>query len=116
MVRLMIGCVLLVSGIASRYDPEVMDAVARNRRMPPFEGAQIAVLDCSLVGKVVRFCYEDACHPARVTDCAGIADGGADWMIRNNIAAEFDYHTAVSLELVGKHVAIFLEVPKYQWR
>lgn len=35
-------------------------------------------------------------------DCGGIADGGRDWMLRNNILVEVDYRTARRWHTVGR--------------
>jgi hypothetical protein len=85
--------VLLVAGVASRYDPGVFEMVARNRGLSEWDGGHIAVLDGDLVGETVIVCdSDDVCWWAQVTDCAGIADGGYAWMVRNGIAGELDYH------------------------
>ena len=99
---------LIATGTASRYDPGVFQTVERNRRMPRWAGAHVALLDCDRVGDMVLVCYEEDCLWARVTDCAGVADGGAAWMIRNHIAAELDYRTSVQhWNCVGQPISVY---------
>lgn len=97
---------LLTTGIASRYDPGVFHTVALNRNLPT-DTRHIALLDCSRVGDRVLVCHKDECVTAQVTDCAGIADGGRDWMLRNNIAGELDYDTALHLDCVGQPITVY---------
>lgn len=104
---------LIVTGVASRYDPGVFESVSTRRGMPKWDGAHVAVLDCDRVGDVVLVCYGDDCAWARITDCAGIADGGAAWMIRNNIAAELDYETSHRWSCVGQEIEIYEEREGY---
>ena len=106
--------VLLVTGIASRYDPGVFDMVAANRGLTQWEGGHVAVLDCDLVGSTVYICDEEKkCWWAQVTDCAGIADGGYDWMVRNNIAGELDYH--YGKDRVGSIISIYTKEYVYDY-
>jgi hypothetical protein len=107
MLRVAFAFTLIASGAASRYDPGVFELVEHNRGLPEWDGAHVALLDCSRVGDVVLLCYSGNCVDARVTDCAGVADGGADWMIHGGYAAELDYETALSMDAVGKQVQIY---------
>jgi hypothetical protein len=46
-----------------------------------------------------------------VVDCAGIQDGGYDWMVRNGIVAEIDYESAVAWGTVGRGIRV--DILKY---
>ncbi len=62
----------------------------------------IAVLDCSDIGKNAILYAGNLELNALVFDCAGVEDGGADWMIQGNYIAEIDYYTWQKYpELVG---------------
>lgn len=98
---------LVVTGAASRYDPGVFERVERNRRLPEWDGAHLAVLDCGMVGEKLMLCHAGRCMWARVTDCAGIADGGAEWMINGGYAAELDYETTLELDCLGKEIKLY---------
>lgn len=105
-------------GIASRYDPGVMEQVVRNRHLQaPVHTAKIAVLQAEDIGKRFLVCREEHCEIAWAVDCAGIADGGYAWMVRNNVILELDYETAVRTCWTGKEVTMvpYIE-PEYQWR
>jgi hypothetical protein len=106
-MRGLLALTLIVVGHASRYDPGVFEEVERVRRMSNWDGAHVAVLDCSRVGDFVWLCYKDQCIPARVTDCAGVADGGAAWMISGGYAAELDYETSERLECLGDQIELY---------
>lgn len=41
-----------------------------------------------------------------VADCGGVADGGRQWMIENNILVEVDYETAVRWGSVGRGIRV----------
>jgi len=106
---------LLVTGIASRYDPGVFDMVAANRGLPQWDGGHVAVLDCDLVGSTVFICDEkEKCWWAQVTDCAGIQDGGYDWMVQNDIAGELDYDHAKGR--VGTTISIYTVRYGHGWK
>ena len=113
----MVNALLLasvVTGVASQYDPGVFESVVRVRQadgslphaLPDFDGAYIAVLDCGSVGRQVLVCRGAECRYALVADCAGIADGGYAWMVRNRIAGELDHRTASRLGAVGQEITI----------
>lgn len=114
-MHLLLVGTLIVTGAASRYDPGVFETVSANRQMPPWDGAHVAMLDCDRVGSFVVVCGGDTCFPARVTDCAGVADGGADWMIRGGYAAELDFESATTHGLVGAQIRIFESCPPIEW-
>ena len=107
---------LLVTGTASRYDPGIFQSVSRVRGMPDWGGAHLAVLDCDWVGRHLWLCYQDRCVGARVTDCAGIADGGAAWMVRNRIAAELDFDTSKELGCLGRTISLHSPIMSHEWR
>ena len=109
--------VIAVTGIASRYDPGVFQSVVQVRQrsgslpsqLPEYDGAHIALLDCRDVGKQVLVCKGNDCRFALVADCAGVADGGRAWMIRNGIAGEVDDVTADRLNAVGQQIQIYTD-------
>lgn len=41
-----------------------------------------------------------------VVDCAGVADGGLEWMLRSGVLYEIDYETAVRWDTVGYGVEV----------
>lgn len=106
--------VVAIMGWASQYDPGVMESVIGVRQsagrtsytLPtdlPQVSSFIAVRDCSNIGDVWFIRPEGGeWERALVTDCAGIADGGLDWMIKNNVVVEVDHETAVRWNTVGK--------------
>jgi hypothetical protein len=104
----------VVTGVASQYDPGVFESVVRVRQaygslpddLPDYDGAYVAVLDCDAVGDQVLVCKGADCRFALVADCAGIADGGYAWMVRNRVAGELDYDTALRLRAVGQEIVI----------
>ena len=108
---------IAVTGIASRYDPGVFQSVVQVRQrsgslpsqLPDYDGAHIALLDCSDIGKQVLVCKGDDCRFALVADCAGVTDGGRAWMIRNGIAGEIDDVTAERLNAVGQEIQIYTD-------
>lgn len=98
---LILAGALVVSGWASAYEYGVMDATVAYRMehgywfTPPprnwYEAAgYVAVNDCTRVGEMATLVAPDG-HEWRVlvADCGG-ADGGSDFMTRNNIIAELD--------------------------
>jgi hypothetical protein len=117
MFKILIVTALITSGIASRYDPGVFTRVVLSRSrwqtLPDsgFDG-YIALLDCSRVGDIVMVCFHNGkCKPMLVADCAGIADGGAAWMINGGYAGEVDYRTAIEEGCVGKRITIYETAP-----
>lgn len=117
MSRLLAALVVLVTGAASRYDPYVFQGVVAVRQsygslpenLPDFDGAFIAMLEPDNIGQVVLVCVEDDCRYALVADCAGIADGGYAWMVRNGVAGELDFWSYQSLRAGGKSLQIYRE-------
>jgi len=101
-------------GIASQYAPGVMEQVIRVRQTPgrtartlpeplPDVDGYVAVVDCNRIGSIAYLRPAGTTEWERflVVDCAGIADGGRDWMLRNGIVAEVDHNTARRWETVG---------------
>jgi len=104
----------LLFGVCSQYDPGVMESVIRVRQsgrtamnlptnLPRVDG-YVALKECSDIGKIVwmRKLGSDKWESFYVVDCAGIKDGGRDWMERNNIVAEIDGDTARRWDVVGR--------------
>ena len=92
---------LVVGGWASAYAPGVMEATVAARMehgywfTPPprnwYEAAgYVAVNDCTRVGEMATLIDPGGREwRVLVADCGG-ADGGSDFMTRNNIIAELD--------------------------
>ena len=106
--------IVLVTGVASQYAPSVMPRVVSYRQarsqlpadLTGFDGA-VAVLNCADIGKTIYL------RPAGgqwekflVADCAGIADGGYAWMVRNNVIVEVDYKTAERWNAIGRGIKV----------
>lgn len=112
---------LLVSGIASQYDPGVMGGVVnvRQRRgdipedLPDVDGYVARPL-CSEIGDIVYLRPEGQVEWERflVVDC-GCPIGYA-WMTRNNVLVEVDYETAVRWDTVGYGIDIEM-LTERQW-
>lgn len=121
-MKILAALVIVVhTAIASQYAPGVMERVIRVRQQPgrtahtlpavlPDVDGYVAVMDCSRIGSVVLLRPVGASLWERflVTDCAGIADGGRDWMLRNGIVAEIDHATAERWDVVG--IGVHVEV------
>jgi hypothetical protein len=115
--------VLVTTGVGSRYDPGVFERTVAVRQrygsLPEgldWEGGYIALLEPDLIGQKVLACSEVACRWVMVVDCAGHADGGYAWMVRNRIAGELDPETAALLDAVGNRLDIYLAEPTYLFR
>lgn len=91
-----------VTGYASRYDPDVFEAVVDYRDIngwwrnaPPVDrhlvAGYAATSDCGQVGRVVymRPVGSSVWERVLVADCAG--RDSHQWMLDNNIVAELDY-------------------------
>ena len=103
----------LERGVASQYAPGTMERVVRVRQsgrtwhdlpetLPEVDG-YAAVLDCGDVGRLVL--VRPPNRPWELflaADCAGIADGGRDWMVRGGIALEVDHLSAVRWDTIGR--------------
>jgi hypothetical protein len=120
---------IIMTGIASQYAPGVMDKVVYNRQnlstvvslpnnLPAVDG-YVASQYCSDIGKIIYLrpadCEECEFEKFLVADCAGIADGGLSWMLRNNIVVEVDYETAVRRNTVGRGVRVELAIQNTRW-
>jgi hypothetical protein len=105
------------TGKISHYAPGVMEQVIYNRQhgccgryslplnLPDVDG-YAALADREMIGEVVRLCPLDRpCEMFLVTDCAGYADGGYEWMMRYNVIAEVDYATALRWGTPGRVVS-----------
>ena len=68
----------------------------------------IAVHDCALLGDIwwVENPITKVWESMLVVDCARPAgtDGAAEWMIKNDVAMEVDYETAVRWGTIGKGI------------
>ena len=83
------------SGYVSGYDKLPTDATIEYRKNQGVElpnKYNIAVLDCSDVGKTGAIIYDAKMIPVNIFDCAGKADGGYDWMQENNIVMEVGWY------------------------
>ena len=80
------------------------------------EDVYIAVLDCSRIGDTGMLVSEDLSLSFLVFDCAGIADGGYDWMVDNDIVAEVDYYTWQSYpQLIGADAVLLYDSDESGW-
>ena len=116
--------IITATGTASQYAPRVMDKVVYNRQhlstsfslpgeLPNVHG-YVATRDCSDIGKIVYLrpanCEDCGFERFLVADCAGVADGGLSWMVRNNILVEVDYETALRWNTVGRGIKVELAI------
>ncbi len=96
-------------GYISAYDKSPTDQTMANRtkwgQMPPnpeHYDMFIAVLDCSKIGRPATLDVSGKTFNAWIFDCAGIEDGGAEWMVRGNYIVEIDWYAwQVYPELIG---------------
>lgn len=87
------------TGYLSAYDQTPTDATIDYRinsgeidnNLDKYDGV-IAVLDCNHVGKDALLVVNDNHFLVKIFDCAGIEDGGASWMIDNNIVGEIGFY------------------------
>jgi len=103
---------VVATGVASQYDPGVMERTIRVRQagrvamplpqtLPETDGA-IAVLECGRIGETWYFMFPDGTIELfLIADCAGDAST-RNWMVRNNILAEVDGPTALRHRFVGR--------------
>lgn len=109
--------ILALTGTASQYAPGVMNEVIINRQnmqqipedVSMYDG-YIAVQEADDIGKIfyLRPLGYDEWESFLAVDCAGIADGGKSWMLRNNILVEVDYLTAERWDCVGRGKVIHM--------
>ncbi len=92
----------IIEGSLSAYDKEPTDQTIKNRQqwgqipndLSNFD-AYIAVLDCNRIGQTGILKTISGNLKVLIFDCAGIQDGGAEWMINNNYVAELDYYSRI---------------------
>jgi hypothetical protein len=112
-----LALIVVAAGWASHYDPNVMERTVAVRQrighLPEnldWEGGYIALLEPDLIGQEVLVCKEHSCRWVLVVDCAGHADGGYAWMVRNGIAGELDYRTATEMQTHGHKITVYLPI------
>lgn len=111
-----IALALVVVGTISQYAPGRMEEVIAVRQahrtahhlpqnLPSTDG-YAAIQDCDRIGEVfyIRSPKSGEWESFLAVDCGGGADGGAEWMRRNNVLAEVDYGTAARWGVVGRGV------------
>jgi hypothetical protein len=125
---LLVGYVLVASGIGSRYASGKFETVIRNRQrygqlplaLPENIAGYMALPYPEDIGKVFLVCFEDGeCDWLLVADCAGIGDGGLAWMLNGGVAAEVDHKTAErhSANSALPMIWVYKKVPlPKQWR
>ena len=127
---------IVMTGIGSQYAPRVMNAVIENRqsgrtrvglpqKLPDVHG-YIAVRSCDDIGKIYYLrpagCEDCMWERFLATDCAGRADGGYAWMVRNGIPCEFDYDTIIrwseryGKNYVGRGIMVDMAIEKRGYR
>jgi len=108
--------IVFASGIASQYDPGIMDMVLNTHYagltsyMPPQDLLQydgfVAMESCDELGNEYWIRPENGQWELfLVVDCSGHAET-SHWMKSNNILAEVDYKTAVRWDTVGYGIEI----------
>ena len=71
-----------------------------------FDGV-VAVLDCGRIGDVAMMTVGDEVFNVIVFDCAGLADGGWNWMIDGGYLAEIGYYMWEKYpHIIGKYATI----------
>lgn len=114
----------LILGWLSAYGQQPTDATIAYRQeigdipnnLSMYDGV-IAVLDCGRIGEEALLRAEGVSLRVMVFDCAGDSDGGYEWMIENNIAAEVGYYLwQEHPHIVGSRGAVkFLGRPPKTW-
>ena len=103
----------ILIGVASQYDPGVMDQVIKYQQakgaipedLERYDGF-VATPDCNIGNVIVARPVGSAeWESFLVVDCAG-GDGAYTWMTRNNILVEVDYETAKRWSTVGRAISI----------
>lgn len=105
--------VLIASGVATRYDPGVMDTVVANRIMwgevdPTIEvKGYIALLDCKWKGHIVAIEAPDGriIWPVMVADCAAAQDRRR--LIQTGFAVDLSWELAQELGVIDDKVEGF---------
>ena len=107
----------VMSGYLSGYDQLPTDATIAYRQetgqipanLSSYD-ALIAVLDCAQIGQVGTL--YTAVGPLRIMvfDCAGVDDGGHQWMVNGRYVAELDWYTRqLHPELMGTVAVLFMD-------
>ena len=114
----MINAILIVTiiiGWASHYAPGVMERVIENRlRWNHIQQYQVDGVNCyvagryaSEIGKIVWIrALQGSWTRCLVVDCAGIADGGLEWMLTHNVLYELDFNTMNHIGRLGRGLRI----------
>ena len=104
--------IALTIGWASHYNPGIFERVVENRvRWDQISWTQARAAECYAAGRypeyIGRTIYikrdkskiglENDWIPCLIVDVAGIADGGLDWMLSNNVIVEVDPNTMLRL-------------------
>ena len=100
--------ILIASGLATRYNPFVMDAVVRNRikwhQLPPGTDSHrcVALLDACEIGRQVWLEHPDGriIGPVIVADCAQSVHKGM--LRRRKWAVDLSYELAVELGVIHR--------------
>lgn len=103
-----------LSAYAQRPTDATYDYVVEARMIPPDSletyDLLIAVFDCSRVGQSATLKTKRGKFKAMVFDCAGVEDGGQQWMIEHGYLAEVDYYFWRRYpDLIGTHATITYE-------
>jgi len=105
MTQAMAAATLLAAGLATRYDPDVMQAVVANRiewgQLDPSPEAVgfVALLDCEHIGKTVWLESPDGLlFRVQVADCAAGQDRAR--LIQLGFAVDLSWELAQSLNVV----------------
>ena len=114
---------ILVSGLATRYDPMTMDAVVANRilygQIPdqdeqPWHKGYVALLDCDHLGRLVWLEQGDRVDgPYLVADCAAAQD--RDRLMGLGWAVDLSWEVAVEwgvLDDVGRGFCVYDRDPR----
>ena len=108
-----------IVGWASQYNPGRMQEVIHNRQngccgrysleagLPAVDGF-VAVQERADIGRLLllRPVGSETWETFLAVDCGGYADGGYDWMRRNNILVEVDRQTAERWGTVGRLIEV----------
>ncbi len=104
---------MVVTGVASQYDPGVMDQVVQyqhrkgsiDSNLDNYDGF-VATPGCDIGDVIIaRPAGSNKWESFLVVDCAG-SDGAYGWMTRNNILFEVDYETAERWDTIGRGINV----------
>lgn len=100
-----------ITGYLSAYHPEPTAATVAYRQgmgQLPDDLSRydvlLAVLDCRRIGDEAIMASDSGVYTAVVFDCAGVDDGGAQWMIDTGIVAEVD---GGNYDMAGEFAAVY---------